>query len=805
VSKYLKGLLNKPLKAALKRVDFVKLMIRLSLLEPGRSYAERDALGPAFPDQEQIARLAVDLAERAAEAKGDRAPLRRELQGHVDLISCRYDWELHRTSKAACYNVITHLFETVDTDCLYVSKDRRELRHLDKLKKARDDGIGVVYLVNHTSHFDEFIFNVFLDSWGFQLPLFAAGQNMMATPSLTKLFMLGSYVIVRKGASRSYLSALFHYCQALAEMGKPQGIFLEAWSGGARTRDGSLRYPRRLVTIQGALAARGDVIIQPVVVSYSRVPEDLDLSEGRSLLSWANGTRLSGVLKSPLSPLEGLARGAKGLFGRTFVGFGEGRFLSELVEERAKDPQGLELDEFTALYAIKEIARDKKIMASQLAALGLGLAMKRGTLDVVACAEESLDVIRDYHVRVFDAEPDQEDFVRDHPMKDVVEDGLKSLRMRGVVGSSPWVRKRLPRVLSPHGLTYYATHSDRRLYSPAGKENMVVCGGGPWGFAMVTFVGRRTIGDRKFHNSSLSLFDPDEQLVQEIADSRSRPEFPELRLPKNVFPTSDSVEAFRKANDVIIAGPPDRAGAMLATVFGSAPELRSLILAVRGFDPLTHRLAVQMAWEAAAAAGRPEVNILALSGPFEPQDLVSDKGGLWLLAGPKRGEKHPETPLFRFGRFKVRESHDPLGVEIAAALADAYSLYGAYLKAHRELKGPEDLARFVMEVSSEAKLLALALGAKPDTFDADSPAWLAEFVYSALSAAKLPTVKLAAQKGGDALKELAVEREEEGSSERWPDRGLLGFQAVHSAHLIAKHISLKTPHLERADKIFWGG
>ncbi|MDR3154774.1 MAG: 1-acyl-sn-glycerol-3-phosphate acyltransferase [Deltaproteobacteria bacterium] len=795
----LQSLLNRPLKAAFRRMDFIRLIGRAAREEPGKSYVERDVLGPAFPDQDQIARLAVDLAERASGARGGS---RRELQGHVEAISCRYDWEIHKLGKAAGLNIVTHLFESASPDSLYVSADKRELRHLDKLRKAKDEGVGVVYLVNHTSHFDEFIFNVFLDFWGLQLPLFAAGQNMMATPSLTRLFMVGSYVIVRKGASRSYLSALFHYCQALAEMGKPQGIFLEAWSGGARTRDGSLRYPRRLVTIQGALASRGDVVIQPVVVSYSRVPEDLDLSEGRTTLSWLNGSRiLSGIARRPLSPLSGIALGTRGLFGRTFVGFGEGKLLSELKEEWSKSsPRDLELDEYAALYAIKEIARDKKIMASQLAALGLGLAARRGSLDIAGAAEESLEVIRDYHQRVFGSEPDIEDFARERPMAEVVEDGLASLRLRKVIGPSPWLRRRLPRILSPHGLSYYATHSDRRLYSPAGKENMVVCGAGPWGFAMVTLVGRRTILDRKFHNSSLSLYDGDEQLIQEIADSRSRPEFPDTRLPKNVFPTSDAVEAFRKANDVIIAAPPSKAGAILATVLGSAPELRSLILAVRGFDPLTHRLAMQMAWEAAAAAGRPGVNILALSGPFAPQDLVEEKGGLWILAGPKRGERHPESALFRFGRFQVRESHDPLGVEIAASLADAYSLYGAYLKAHRELSGPEELARFVLEISAEAKLLAMALGAKPGTFEADSPAWLGEFIYSALSATRRQTVRLAAHKGGEALKELL-----EGASERWPDRGLLGYQAIHSAHLIAKHISLKTPHLERADRIFWGG
>jgi glycerol-3-phosphate dehydrogenase/1-acyl-sn-glycerol-3-phosphate acyltransferase len=790
--------MNFLLSSIFKRLDFVKSAKYLASLEPGRTYVEKiSRTGPAFDDQDKIASLAVDLTARALEEKGDPAN-RQELGGLVDLISCRYDHGLHQVAKAACFNLITHLFESRDLSRVFVSADQRELRNLPALQKAQRDGLGVVYLINHSSHWDEFIFNVFLDQNGLGLPLFAAGQNMMATPSLTAMLMLGSYVIVRKGASRAYLSALFHYCQALAEMGKPQGIFLEAWSGGARTRDGSLRYPRRLVTIQGALASRGDVVVQPVVISYSRVPEDRDLSEGLGLWSWLAGNHMAReVAKSPLAPLRGLARGLKNLYGRTYVALGQSRLLSDLRSEWEAGPQDLALDEFTALFAIREIAKDKKIMASQLVASALDPIRGNGERTLLASAAHALDFIRDYHLKVFGQEPDLEDLIRERPLSEAVADGLESLARREVVAPRRFWSRKPPKILARHTLSYYATHGDRRLYSPSAKENLVVCGAGPWGFAMVTFIGRRTLNDKKFHNSSLALYDPSEAAIQALADHRASGD---ARLPKNVFPTYDHIEAFRKASEVIVAAPPEAAAELFKTVFASSGELKSLILASRGFDRLSHRLTIQMAWEAAVAAGRPKTNILALSGPFSPDDLLLNRGGIWTLAGPAKAGRASESSLFRHGPFKVHLSGDPVGVQTAAALIDAYSLYGAYLHHKRDLRTPLSMANFVREVSSEAKTLAMALGGQPATFESDSPAWISEFIAAALTGPTRPTIKLLVSRGFPAIQELQKEK----PRELWPDPGVGGYYSIHSAYLVAKHLSLSLPHLEAANRLFWG-
>jgi glycerol-3-phosphate dehydrogenase len=262
------------------------------------------------------------------------------------------------------------------------------------------------------------------------------------------------------------------------------------------------------------------------------------------------------------------------------------------------------------------------------------------------------------------------------------------------------------------------------------------------------------------------------------------------------------VESFRKANDVIVASPPLDCSAIFNVIFSTAKDLRSLILASRGFDPLSHRLTIQIAWEAAVAAGRPDVSILALSGPISAEDILEEHGGSFILASSKKdGQKIPEASLFKFSKFTVVESFDPLGVQVAAAMADAYSLYAAYLTEHKGLKQPHEIAAFIREVSHEVKLMAMALGAKPSTFEAGEHAWIPEFIYQALTSNNHYSVRNAAIKGGDWLRRLIRDNPEEC---QWPDKGALGYQAIRSAHLIAKNLSLKMPHLDQANQIFIG-
>ena len=549
----LKKLAFKPVKAAVNSIDLLKIADRLANLEPGKSWMEKSgAPKPAFPDQEEIIQRTIEMTAADLASRNEKVSL-RELEDHARRISCRYEHEVHIKAKGAAFTMLGHLFEQDDLNRIFVSEDRRELKHLDRLKQARQDGLGVVYLVNHSSHLDEFIADVVLDQLGIELPLFAAGANMMATPSLEKILMIGSYLIIRKGATKPYLATLFQYCRALGEMGKQQGIFLEAWAGGARTRDGSLRFPRRLVTLQGALASEKDILVQPVTISYSVVPEDLALSERASTLAWIYGIKYGrNWLRQPFHPLRAVATGLKNIYGRAYISFCQPKLLSELDAMRAEDPSDLTRDEFVSLYSMKEIARDKKIMASQLTARGLIRAREESESDLVAATQAELDDVIEYHRRTFNQPPDLEDFILNNSLDKVVEDGLLRLKQRRVIGS-PERKGDPPQVLRSHALSFYATHGDRRLYSPSARENIVVLGAEAWGVGFASLMGRRTLESKKYLNSSLTLFDSREDLVGELIDTRVHPiHFPDSRLPKNVFPSADATAAFRKATEALI-------------------------------------------------------------------------------------------------------------------------------------------------------------------------------------------------------------------------------------------------------------
>jgi hypothetical protein len=171
------------------------------------------------------------------------------------------------------------------------------------------------------------------------------------------------------------------------------------------------------------------------------------------------------------------------------------------------------------------------------------------------------------------------------------------------------------------------------------------------------------------------------------------------------------------------------------------------------------------------------------------------------LAGRVSGGRGSEASLFKYKAFTVHQCDDPIGVQTAASMIDAYALYGTVLHQQKGLRETLEKVDFVQEVSREAKTLAIALGGQPSTFEADHPAWLPGLLKALLTGSGNPTVKLAATKGVEALKEHLSEKPLSGN---WPDEGAEGYQSIHSAHLIAKHLSLSLPHLAAANKMFWG-
>ncbi|MBU1277001.1 MAG: 1-acyl-sn-glycerol-3-phosphate acyltransferase [Proteobacteria bacterium] len=725
--------LKKQMVRQASRVDFYRLLQHVANSESGRPWLER------FRDMPPCSQEAGAIKERAAEltiaqlaAEGQEFDP-KVVRSNLDSIAMRYDREIHVYGAAAVVTMMNGFFSQHDPAASFLSPDRRELAHIGQLKAYREQGLGVAYLINHSSHLDEFLVAAVLAQEDLGLPAFATGDNMMAIESIARIFWVAAYVVRRRGADRAYMATLFNYCRAMAECGGQQSIFLEAWAGGARSRDGSLRYPRRLVTLRGALAGERELVIQPVAVSFSMVPEDLCLAARKGALTWIKGLGVLPTFGCMLAhPRSWLWRSIQGLYGRAYVTLPQPHLLSELKAAHAADRQGRELDEFVALTAISDIARSKKVMASQLTARGLQRARRQGMRDLNAATSAELEALTSYHLEAFGVKPDLEDFIRDNPISLVVADGLKTLRRRGVVWPLRRDKRRLPKVRSPRGLGFYATHGDRRLYSPTAQENLVVVGAGDWGFALTNYLGNRMLEGRRYLHASLALYDSRRELIEHLAYDRS-PEgrFAEQRLPKNAFVTSDPPSAFKKASEVVVACPSEYLASQVEVILAHAEQGLKLVVASRGLAPEAPYLPVALVRRIAARAGRGDVAVYALGGAMGAGDLVEGRSGRLVVAGPAAG-RDELAKLFTLDPVSVAVSDDPLGVNLAATLARVYGMWAGYLTRLGRLNRASAVGYYLADASAEAIALANALGGTEKSFSAASPAWSAAFAASGL-------------------------------------------------------------------------
>ncbi len=715
------------------QIDFSALAGKIAGSRFGQPVHEKFSnLPPSWENSEQVRDLAVQSTLDQLKAEGHDADP-EDIQALIREIEIKYDHATHIKAATAFSVIFDQIFTHQNSDLPFTSLNKRDLAHINTLREYRQKGLGVVYLINHSSHMDEFIFNVLWQHLGLGLPVFAAGQNMMAIKSIAKLLMIGSYVVLRQGASRFQMAALYNYCRAISMAGQQQGIFLEAWRGGARSRDGSLRYPKRLVTLRGAIDVEQDLVIQPVALSFSAVPEDLPLAARKSGVSWIRGIRLSKLLLyTILFPKSFIFRTMKDLYGRAYISVPEPFLLSELKTRHSEDKSGVQLDEYVALSSIRRIAQHKKILASQIAALGLLKARKETDLDLKSSIARQIQNTREYHLQNFGTPADFEDFILWNSVDHVMKDGLKTLAKRGVIRRWLKDKKGLPQVRSEAGLAFYATHADRRLYSPTADQNIVVVGAGHWGFALACLVGNRILEDRTYANASLTIFDPRPGVADEMSLNRNGPgPFANALLPKNAFVTNDFSSAFRKASEIIIALKPDDFAPTFEQILAVAEQPLKIILATRGFISEHHAIPYLAAQTLLRESGRYDVKLYTLCGPVSPKDLVTATEIKGILAGT---DSHVEalSDLFNLPFVESHSLDDPIGVQTADILARIYAIWISYADASGLSATPTQTAFLMTDASREVSAFAIKTGADPKSFEAGSIAWAATF-YSLCS------------------------------------------------------------------------
>lgn len=799
---FYKKIFAKITSGLVNRINFLTMVGRIADSDGGRSYGEKfNGLPPVWENSEEIRRLAIELTMDQLKQEGENAD-KKEIEHLIDEIGIRYNRDTHIKVASAIALIFGHLFKHQNPLLPFTSPDGRELKYMEKLKEYMENGSGVVFLINHSSHLDEFILDLVWQYLKMGLPVFAAGQNMMAVKSLEDLLMTGSYMVIRKNASRFQMAALFNYCSALSMAGAQQGIFLEAWKGGARTRDGSLRYPKRLVTLRGAINTEKEVVIQPVAISYSAVPEDRMMCSGKSALTWIKGMGFFRTLiRFSFHPKSFLWRSLENIYGRAYISFPEPMLLSKLKESYAKEKSGIDFDEFAALASIKEIARTKKIMATQVVARGLVSARKKELRDLAESVNSEISSIEEYHVKTFGHSPDFEDYIVEHTVEDVIKDGLGMLKKRGILNRFAKDNLGLPGVRDEKALNYYATHGDRRLYSPTADQNLVIAGAGRWGFALAFHIGNRFLEDKKYNNASITIYDSNRDLIRMMGKTRNGPgEFSENSLPKNVFVTSDSYGAFRKASEIILAVKPEDFEFHVRSIMEASEQPIAIIVAARDFIPETHILPYHLVQNTIVEFGRENVEVYTLAGAAEPIDFIESKKIIGTLAGP--GHKLETLgDIFAAPNVTAILSRDPIGVQIADILARVYAVCINYLANLEKTEGISSLANLMAAASEEARQMGLALGASPETFTAGSVVWTSSLISFSLEG---PLHDFGEKAGKAASKEKNFSSILKKLSNQWAedDNFPNALGNINEVLLCAEHRGLELPLLRQASEAF---
>jgi glycerol-3-phosphate dehydrogenase len=359
----------------------------------------------------------------------------------------------------------------------------------------------------------------------------------------------------------------------------------------------------------------------------------------------------------------------------------------------------------------------------------------------------------------------------------------------------------LPVVIDEAGLAYYATHADRRLYSPTADQNIVVVGAGNWGFALASLIGNRILDDKRYNNASLTLFDPCVEVAMRMGrDRNGNGPFSENRLPKNVFVTSDFSSAFRKASDVIIASKSADFKEQFNKILTVSEQPFKAMIATRGFIPDTNTIPYLTARDLLAASRRKDVTLYTLTSPFNPGDLVAARLVKGIISGTDDGTD-PLADLFDTPFVSPFILQDPIGVQTADILARIYAIWLNYLHSSGRINTSTDTGYLVAQIADEACALAINLGGSNETFEAGNIPWTSTFTALSLEGLWRDFGQRVGKgvKRGRAPKKMFLKIQKQYENDGIHLQSLVDMQYALNC---ARQYSLKMPVLEEAVETF---
>ena len=278
-------------------VDHIELLNNTIQLEQRRIKNQRWQVDPpneaAFWNRIKKTVQEIDLLPDVSEA---REPLLKEVEekivrAYAEEICGRFKPGMFRFARVFSNAFFSLLFNRFRTgywwfwgNARWLNDKIRVIGPVDKIRELNSRGT-LVMLPSHSSNLDSLFLGYTLDRMvGLTSPHYGAGLNLFNS-ELAAFFMhrLGAYRVDRRKKNKYYLDTLKSVSRVSIRWGVPNLFF----PGGTRSRSGELEQELKLgllgttVEAQRKLFEQGAeerVFIVPIVVSYSRVLEDVDLA-----------------------------------------------------------------------------------------------------------------------------------------------------------------------------------------------------------------------------------------------------------------------------------------------------------------------------------------------------------------------------------------------------------------------------------------------------------------------------------------------------------------------------------------------
>lgn len=238
-------------------------------------------------------------------------------------------------------------------------------------------------------------------------------------------------------------------------------------------------------------------------------------------------------------------------------------------------------------------------------------------------------------------------------------------------------------------------------------KRIAILGGGSWGTALAIVLSRT----HKPHE--VSLWVRDAALAKSIEGERENKVYlPGHKLPETAQVRHDAAAALENVGVIVGAIPAAHARSVYALVLPHIARGTAIVTATKGLEPSTHARMSEVISKVVSAVFPPRIAVL--SGPSFAAEAVAGQPTAVVLASSNIELAKELQEDFAGPSFRLYTNDDVLGVELAGAMKNVIAIAAGVCQGIG--LGSNPLAALITRGLAEMTRLAVALGARPETF-----------------------------------------------------------------------------------------